>query len=282
MQDVIDLLKNMQFTEYEAKAYLALLEKEPMTGYGVALHSGVPRSKIYEVLGNMASRGDIVVSHEEPPQYSPLSPTELIQKRKRQSENLFHSAQESLKRYSTSRGNRENIWNIAGREAIMDKVNEAIKSTKHRILLELWPEEAEALRINLCAAVDSGCKVQIVAYGILENYEFADVIYHDSGEKITAQYGGRWIVCSMDDREVIAGIVSLGQDSRAAWTIHPGLVMPITEVIIHDLYIHEILSVFRSELEDRFGPNLDELRRKYSLNEDNKKYFELIQDKEKN
>ena len=43
------------------------------------------------------------------------------------------------------------------------------------------------------------------------------------------------------DSEVVAGIVSLGKDSRAAWTRHIGLIMPITEVMIHDLYLMEIM-----------------------------------------
>jgi len=270
----------MQFTEYEAKAYLALLEKSPLTGYGTALHSGVPRSKIYEVLGNMVSRGDVVVSHEEPPQYTPLPPNELVQRRKRQSEKLFHSAQKSLEQYCASSDSRGNIWNIAGNDAILDKVSETVKSAQYRILLELWPEEAELLRDNLRTAATIGRKVQIIAYGILEDYAFADVMYHDTGAEITEQYGGRWIVCSVDDREVVAGIVSLEQDSRAAWTTHPGLVMPITEVIVHDLYIYEMLSAFRPELEERFGPHLDVLRRKYSIGGKNKKYFESAKDKE--
>ncbi len=43
------------------------------------------------------------------------------------------------------------------------------------------------------------------------------------------------------DSEVVAGIVSLGKDIRAAWTRHIGLIMPITEVMIHDLYLMEIM-----------------------------------------
>ena len=51
--DILSILRQLDFTEYEAKAYLALLKDSPLSGYAVALHSGVPRSKIYEVLSNM-------------------------------------------------------------------------------------------------------------------------------------------------------------------------------------------------------------------------------------
>ncbi|PKC51236.1 hypothetical protein RhiirA1_484212, partial [Rhizophagus irregularis] len=75
------------------------------------------------------------------------------------------------------------------------------------------------------------------------------------------------------DSEVVAGIVSLGNDSRAAWTMHVGLVMPITEVMIHDLYLIEIMEKHKELLEGSFGKNLVNLRRKFSIHPDFKKHY---------
>jgi len=49
--------------------------------------------------------------------------------------------------------------------------------------------------------------------------------------------------------------------------------MPITEVIIHDLYILEIMGKHRLLLEDSFGKNLVALRRKFALHPDFKKHY---------
>ena len=271
-QDVVKILQDLSFSEYEAKTYLALLENSPLSGYAVSLNSGVPRSKIYEVLGGMVARGDILISQGPTPLYIPLPPNELIEHRKQKAEQIFKTAQEALERFTVSAQNRENIWNISGHEAIMNRISEGIKGAVHRILLEVWKEDAEELEDILREAADRGIKVLIVAYGALD-FDFAQVYQHDMSERITSEYGGRWIVFSRDDQEVIAGIVSLGNDSRAAWTMHPGLVMPITEVIIHDMYIMEILSYFRKELEERFGPDLSILREKFSMGPLGKKYY---------
>lgn len=270
--DVFKILQELNFTEYEAKAYLALLEKSPLSGYAVSLHSGVPRSKIYEVLGGMASRGDVLISQEDTPLYVPLPPNDLIAQRKRNAEQIFAVAQEALEQYTLSSQNRENIWNIAGQEAIESRVKAGIAAAKLRVLLEIWREDAEAFRDVLQQAALQGVEILIVAYGELD-FDFATIYPHDMNEQITSEYGGRWIVLSVDDREVVAGIVSLGKESRAAWTMHPGLVMPITEVIIHDMYMMEMLYEFREELEAKFGPNLIELRRKFALGEQGKKYY---------
>jgi HTH-type transcriptional regulator, sugar sensing transcriptional regulator len=262
--DIIKILKDVNFTEYEAKAYLALLEKSPLSGYAVSLNSGVPRSKIYEVLGGLVDRGEVMVSHENPALYTPLPPNELINLKKRKAESSFEVAEEALENYSYVSLNRENIWNITGYEPILNRTKEAIKEATGRILLEIWAEDAQELKEELQAAAKRGVKILIVSYGDLV-FDFAQIHQHDASEEITNEYGGRWIVLSADDREVVAGILSLGEDSRAAWTMHPGLVMPITEVIIHDLYIYEMMKKHRDILESSFGPNLTELRNRFKF-----------------
>lgn len=259
---MIEILKDLNFTEYEAKTYLALLEKSPLSGYAISLHSGVPRSKIYEVLGGLVERGEVMVSHENPALYTPLPPNELINLKKRKAETSFEVAEDALEQYSYVALNRENIWNITGYEPILNRTKEAIKQATGRILLEIWNEDVEKISEELEAAAKRGVEILIVSYGNLV-LDFAQVYLHDASEEITNEYGGRWIVLSVDDREVVAGIVSLGEDSRAAWTMHPGLVMPITEVIIHDLYIYEILKKHRDTLESSFGPNLIKLRNRF-------------------
>ncbi|TXK84102.1 TrmB family transcriptional regulator [Paenibacillus sp. N3.4] len=262
--EIINMLQDLNFTEYEAKAYLALLDKSPLSGYAISLNSGVPRSKVYEVLSGMVERGEVMVSHEDPSLYTPLPPQELIRLKKSKIESSFEAAETALAHYSYLSLNRENIWNITGCEAILSRTEEAINRAAGRVLLEIWTEEAKKLEPALRKAAERGVEILIVVYGELE-FEFAQVYPHDSSEEITQEYGGRWIVASIDDREVVAGIVSLGTDSRAAWTMHPGLVMPITEVIIHDLYIYEIMQAHRETLEQTFGPNLIELRKRYNF-----------------
>lgn len=269
---LIELLQEMRFSEYEARAYLALLEESPLTGYAVALRSGVPRSKIYAVLGALAKRGDIAVGNEKQPVYTPLNPAELIARRKRSADRVFVAAETSLKRYADAGREREGIWNITGREAILARVRETLARAETRVLLEVWKEEAEELRDVLETLAARKVLVQIVAYGDL-SFDFADVYQHDMSGEITVEFEGRWLVLSVDDREVVAGIVSQGDDSRAAWSGHPGLVMPISEVVIHDLYIMEILRSFRPQLEKRFGKGLARLRRKFSITTDKKKSY---------
>lgn len=272
MEHILDTLKNLQFTEYEAKAYLSLLGEAPLTGYAVAKKSGVPRSKIYEVLDNLVVRGDVLVSPGNTPQYTPVPAKELVRNRRTKAEENFDKAEKFFEKFERSANDRENIWNITGDTEILDKVRTCIASTQNRILLEVWKEEFEELADDLREAAERGVNVTIVAYGEVVS-DFANVYLHDMSQAITGEYGGRWLVYSGDDSEVVAGIVSLGKESRAAWTMHVGLVMPITEIIIHDLYLMELLNKHRDILEESFGKNLIDLRHKFSIHPDFKKHY---------
>ena len=56
---------------------------------------------------------------------------------------------------------------------------------------------------------------------------------------------------------------------RSSGITHPKL----TEVIVHDLYIAEIMKKHRDILEADFGKDLIELRHKFSVYPDNKKHY---------
>jgi HTH-type transcriptional regulator, sugar sensing transcriptional regulator len=262
--DMIKILQNLGFTEYESKAYIALLQKAPLSGYAIALNSGVPRSKIYEVLEGLVGRGEVLASHGSPVLYTPLSPKELIGLKRRRTEINFDAAEEALESFEFSTENRENIWNITGREEILHRIKEVLANSEQRILLEIWGEDAELIKDELKDAENRGVEIYIVSYGTM-NFDFSHIYPHDHYEEITNEYGGRWVILSVDDKEIVAGIISIGNDSRAAWTLHPGLVMPITEVIKHDIYILEIMKKHRELLEADFGPDLIDLRNRFNI-----------------
>lgn len=252
-------IQDLGFTEYEAKVYLALLDEAPVSGYKVAQTSGVPRSKVYEVLEGLAKRGVVLVNRGNPVQYAPLPPKELVARRRKEMEASIESAEEILERYAASTDSRQAIWDIVGREEILERAREAAGRAERSILLEVWEEDAPEIRDALAAAADRGVDVGVVAYGE-PDYTFARVYHHDLVDEVTRGLGARWIVISIDMQEIVTGVVSMEGESRAAWTSHPGLVVPAAELIKHDIYIQEILDKHRDSLEASFGAGLVDLR----------------------
>ena len=261
---MVGLLGDLGFTENEAKAYLALLKERPLTGYGLARASGVPRSKVYGVLEGMLEAGVVSVSRGDPARYAPLPPEELIGVRRQEAEAALLAAEEGLKGYALAGVGPGLIFDLAGRGEVLGRAREVIGRSSQRVLLQLWHEDALELKEALAEAAGRGVEVLVVAYGDPGYKNFATVYPHEPGpEQIAREYGGRWIVLSADGGEVVTGSVYPAQTSRAAWSSHPGLVVPITEQIKHDLYIAEMLAAHREVLERTFGPSLERLREKF-------------------
>ena len=138
--------------------HIWLCWKSRLLGYAISLNSGVPRSKIYEVLGGLVDRGEVMVSHENPALYTPLPPNELINLKKRKAESSFEVAEEALENYSYVSLNRENIWNITGYEPILNRTKEAIKEATGRILLEIWGRRCPGTKRRITSSSQTRCK----------------------------------------------------------------------------------------------------------------------------
>ena len=50
MKDTAQILQRLGFGDYEARAYTALLQRSPMTGYEIAKLSRIPRANVYDIL----------------------------------------------------------------------------------------------------------------------------------------------------------------------------------------------------------------------------------------
>ena len=108
-------------------------------------------------------------------------------------EENFEQAEKFFEKFERSASDRENIWNITGRNEILDKVKTCISSVKKRILLEILKEDFKGLESELRHAANRGVIVTIIAYREIVS-DFATVYLHDMSREITEEYDGRWLV----------------------------------------------------------------------------------------
>ena len=261
----VELLRGLGMTEWEAKTYLALLRRSPVTGYAAAAAAGVPRAKIYEVLKSLVASNVVRIARSEPTQYTPVPPDELLSRLSQDHAQRVEAAEEALAGYGTVADDGGEIWDIQGRDRILDRARSLLAAAASRVLVEIWEPDVEALRPDIEDAIRRGVSVVAVCYGDVSLPD-AEVHTHPSTDAVTAGLGGRWLVLSVDDRHIVAGLVSGGPLSRAASTSHPALVVPITELVTHDLYKLVVLSS-HPELEEEFGPGLSKLRARFAYSD---------------
>jgi sugar-specific transcriptional regulator TrmB len=98
MESVVEKLQRVGLTQYEAKAYLALLNTHLSTATQVSEQSGVPRTKIYSVLETLKNKGWVRVYSGVPLLFKAVAPLKVFEKVKGDLETFLQSVQPTLKK----------------------------------------------------------------------------------------------------------------------------------------------------------------------------------------
>jgi sugar-specific transcriptional regulator TrmB len=72
--DLVGQLTRLGLTSYEAKAYLTLIRRDSFTAAQVARQSGLPRQRIYDVLGSLVQKGLAVARPGNVVKYAATAP----------------------------------------------------------------------------------------------------------------------------------------------------------------------------------------------------------------
>ena len=77
-RNIIDGLRKLGLTEYEARAYVTLVERGTLTANSLSKYSEIPYSKIYDVLSRLEKKGWIIIEEGKPKKYKPKPPKEAV------------------------------------------------------------------------------------------------------------------------------------------------------------------------------------------------------------
>jgi Cd2+/Zn2+-exporting ATPase len=247
--DPTDKLVKIGFSEYEAKAYIALLKESPITGYQLSKLSGVPRSMIYEVLGKLTARGAAMMLRKGgSTQYAPVPAVEFLDQLHRDHEELIASLKDDLAALDSA-PDLEYVWNIEGRENILAKAEEMISQAEVRIYLALLPATFPDLRPVLEEAIGRGVRVVIYTTGDLD-LPGSQVVVAPMSEEALSQAGGLGLILVIDGEELLIGEWLTETQARASWTSSPLLVFIAEHHLRTDLYLPRILALLGDRARD--------------------------------
>ncbi|MCP4356697.1 MAG: TrmB family transcriptional regulator [Chloroflexi bacterium] len=239
---LIDQLVKLGFSEYEAKAYMALLQKSPVSGYELAKISGVPRSMIYEVAGKLTTRGAAMkLPKEGTTKYTAVPAAEFLDQLHREHEALTTSLKDNLATL-TSTTEMDYVWNIEGHENIIAKAIEMIDQATSQVYIALLPITFPALQPALEKAIQRGVRVVIYTTAVLELPGGQVVVAHVSEETL-GQARGLGLILVIDGQEVLIGEWLTEARAWASWTRNSLFVFVAEHHLRTDLYLPQILSL---------------------------------------
>ncbi len=261
IDEILNHLKKLGFTEYEGKVYLALLNNHPSSAYSISKDSGVPHSRVYDITRRLIEKGVAVSTGINPEQFSPLSPDELVFKLKKEYEQSTAELERQLQSINF-KSDFDPVWNIPNREQAFKLAADQINNAERSVYIGIWSEELPLVLKELKEADRRGVKIFALIYGD-DTPDFGEVYNHETEGFEAIEELGRTLDCSVDDKWCISGALGGLRDSQIIWTKNPSLVHTIKSYISHDFYLAEIMKQFGGGIDKEYGKNLSILRKKF-------------------
>jgi sugar-specific transcriptional regulator TrmB len=242
MASLIDSLRNLGLTAYEAKVFVALTKKGSSTVADVHDLSGIPRSAVYGALKKLEDKGIVEIQNTKPMKYKCVPPETAMLRLKTdfdiesgnalwQLEDIYGSAD--------SDGKEESIWTINGYRNVTEKMMQIINSAKQDIFLtaphpfyrEIPGETPRFAEKHYCMMhkilhdkIQSGVRMRLISYeiekalSIAKDLPGADVRVYVRKEGKLPSKGGIVVV---DSSEVLIDIKEAAgnkEDLTALWS----------------------------------------------------------------
>src|SRR6184192_3730661 len=164
-------LKDFGLTEYEVKAYIALVESGPMPASQLSTTAAIPYSKIYEILGNLERKGFAESEQGRPSKYFAKPPSTALESSRVRMENTLKSSQTDamveLQPLYEKKGvqERPDIWIVRGQNNILDRIKETLGRTRRELLvaMPIAPDPIVSIALPILALMkDKGVKVSVM------------------------------------------------------------------------------------------------------------------------
>jgi sugar-specific transcriptional regulator TrmB len=241
MEEIYKELQKLGFSQYECKAYVALLKNSPITGYELSKRSGVPRSMIYEVVGKLLDKGAVYTVPSEPVTYAPLPAKELISRLRSNFEQSFDYLEKNLSALESEQ-ELDVIHRISGDEHVLSEMINMIGRAKEEIWLSVWEPQVSSIKDVVNRRIKDGLQVFSILFGA-QGIELGFTTHHNymAPEVVEERLSGHLTIISRDNEEVLIANFSPGTAAWAIKTQDPALVLVAMEYIRHDFMVAELV-----------------------------------------
>lgn len=163
LEEAVTRLELVGLTTYEARAYIALIGLGVGTAEIVSNTAEIPRTSAYKVLQSLERKGFVSSTDGRPQNFRP-NPPEVVQKRvMSELEDTFGKLQ-LLHELSSQRGLPQLIFTITGRDRVIQKIAEIVKTTTQSLWLSTpaYGQLRDAIDKLVLDAAKRGVKVTII------------------------------------------------------------------------------------------------------------------------
>ncbi|OGS51558.1 MAG: hypothetical protein A3K75_04995 [Euryarchaeota archaeon RBG_13_61_15] len=156
-------LSRFGLSEYESRAYVALVALGSSSANLVAEISQIPRTSAYKVMESLAHKGFAKEMPGRPRTFMPVDPAELSKRLVGDVEDAF-SKLSAVKDVLSERGVPQLVYTIMGRDRVLDKIGEMLDKSTYTFVMSSpsLSQVRSRLGRRISNAVSRGVKVTII------------------------------------------------------------------------------------------------------------------------
>ncbi|QCC52375.1 TrmB family transcriptional regulator [Halapricum salinum] len=162
----VELLQQLGLKEYEAKSFVALSRVEHGTAKDISDLSEVPRTRVYDAVRVLESKGLVEVQHSSPQVFRAVPVDEAVETLEAEYRERFESLRTELRGlepadHTDGEQIAHEVWSLSGTAAIANRVTASIEAATDEILMIIGNEEifTEELSAALEQAQKSGVEI---------------------------------------------------------------------------------------------------------------------------
>ena len=166
--ETVSLLQDLGLKEYEARSFLALTQLSTGTAKEINEISEVPRTRVYDAVRVLESKGLVEVQHSSPQQFRAVGIGEATATLRQQYDTRIDTLQSHLEALDLQpevddADRMQEVWTLSSHDGIESRTHTLLEDADSEIVLLVVEEEllTEALYERLHDAVDRGVDVII-------------------------------------------------------------------------------------------------------------------------
>lgn len=156
-----DVLERSGLTQYEADAYLTLVELGSATAVEISEQSDVPQARIYDILRELESEGYVELYQEGTLRAEASDPSDVIEEITEQAKVMSAAAEELEERWQEPNRQDRTVGVVKRFETVLTHVRDVIENAEYEVEVATTLKQYEQIRDSLEAAFDRGVVVKV-------------------------------------------------------------------------------------------------------------------------
>ena len=161
-EGVVEWLVQSGLNQYQARVYTYLLSAGSATAVSAASGSGVPKSRIYDILEDLERKGYVETYEQDSLRARVLNPEQVLEDLREQSKSLSKAADAVEELWKEPSVDDYRVTLVKRQETVIERAKEFIRSAENEMQIVVTPDNFSELRPMLQEAFDRGVFINLV------------------------------------------------------------------------------------------------------------------------